>query len=223
MPGPPAEHAGDPTPLPLARRIPSRLGLFRSNYFCQEPFHVHHRLGRSRRHCRDRDLGDQRLQRPRRHAAEDQPGLRRHRRAAQAAPRPDPQSGGDGEGLCRPRERNSGGGHPGAQCRGRSARGRAEGGGREHADRRARQVVRAVGELSGPEGQRELPAVAERPVRHREQARRLAPLLQQRGAGIQHRHPAVPGGAVRRHVRLQPASVLRRRRATARNSSRRRA
>ncbi len=38
--------------------------------------------------------------------------------------------------------------------------------------------------------------------RHREQARRLAPLLQQRGPGIQHRHRAVPGGAVRPAVRL---------------------
>ena len=52
----------------------------------------------------------------------------------------------------------------------------------------------------------------DRALRHREQARRLAPLLQQRGAGIQHRHPAVPGRAVRRHVRLRPAPVLRRRR-----------
>ena len=86
-----------------------------------------------------------------------------------------------------------------------------------------RQAVRAVGELSEPEGQRELPAVAERPLRHREQARRLAPLLQQRGAGIQHRHPAVPGRAVRRHVRLRAAPVLRSRRPTARSSNRRRA
>ncbi len=51
-----------------------------------------------------------------------------------------------------------------------------------------------------------------RPLRHREQARRLAPLLQQRGAGIQHRHPAVPGGDVRQHVRFHAASILRRRR-----------
>ena len=108
----------------------------------------------------DRDLGDQRLQRPRRHAAEDQPGLRRHRRAAQAAPRPDPQSGGDGKGLCRARERNAGGGGPGAQRGDRRARRRAEGGGGKHAHRRAAAIVRIVGKLSEPEGQRELPAVA---------------------------------------------------------------
>ena len=40
----------------------------------------------------------------------------------------------------------------------------------------------------------------------------VAALLQQRRAGIQHRHPAVSGGAVCRHVRLHPARVLRRRR-----------
>ena len=37
-----------------------------------------------------------------------------------------------------------------------------------------------------------------RALRHREQDRGVAALLQQCGAGIQHRHPAVPGGAVRR-------------------------
>ena len=94
------------------------------------------------------------LQRPRRHAAAGQPGLRRHRRAAQAAPRPDPQSGRDGKGLCRARARNAGSGGPGAQRRDRRARRRAEGGGGEHAHRRAAAIVRAVGELSEPEGQR---------------------------------------------------------------------
>ena len=100
------------------------------------------------------------LQRPRRHAAAHQPGVRRHRRSAQAAPRPDPQSGGDGEGLCRARARHAGSRDPGAQRRHRRARGRAEGGGREHADRRAAAIVRAVGELSEPESQRQFPAVA---------------------------------------------------------------
>ncbi len=52
--------------------------------------------------------------------------------------------------------------------------------------------------------------------RHREQARRLAPLLQQCGAGIQYRHPAVPGGSVRRHVRLLGQDLLRSRRAARR-------
>ena len=79
---------------------------------------------------------------------------------------------------------------------------RTEGGGGKHAHRRIAAIVRIVGELSEPEGQREFPAAAKRPIRHREQARRLAPLLQQRGPGIQYRHPAVPGFAVRRHFRL---------------------
>ena len=48
--------------------------------------------------------------------------------------------------------------------------------------------------------------------RRREQDRGGAAVLQQRGAGVQHRHPAVPGGAVRRHAGLQPADLLRRRR-----------
>ena len=64
--------------------------------------------------------------------------------------------------------------------------------------RRARPADRAVGGLSGPQGQRQFPAAAERTLRHREQDRRQPPLLQQRGAGIQHRHPADAGGAVRR-------------------------
>ena len=56
----------------------------------------------------------------------------------------------------------------------------------------------------------------------REQDRRRAPLLQQRRAGIQHRHPAVPGGAARR-----PDSASRRRNSStsapsARRSARRR-
>ena len=73
-----------------------------------------------------------------------------------------------------------------------------------------RQLFALSESLSGPEGQRELPAAAGRAVRHREQARGRAALLQQRGAGIQHRHPAVPGGAVRRLARLprrRPSSI----------------
>ena len=45
-----------------------------------------------------------------------------------------------------------------------------------------------------------------RALRPREQDRRRAPLLQQRGAGIQHRHPAVPGRAVRRLAGLHAAA-----------------
>ena len=61
-----------------------------------------------------------------------------------------------------------------------------------------------------------------RAVRHREQARGGAALLQQCGAGIQHRHPELPGRADRRPARLPRARVLRSRRDSARSSSRRR-
>ena len=86
-----------------------------------------------------------------------------------------------------------------------------------------RQVVRAVGELSEPEGQRQLPAVAVGSLRHREQARGLAALLQQRGAGIQHRHPALPGGAVRRRHSASASANSSMSAATAPSSNRRRA
>ena len=58
--------------------------------------------------------------------------------------------------------------------------------------------------------------------RHREQDRRGAPLLQQRGAGIQYRHPAVPGRAVRRLARLPPRSSSSTSAASARRSARHR-
>ncbi len=48
--------------------------------------------------------------------------------------------------------------------------------------------------------------------RPREQDRRQPPLLQQRGPGIQHRHPADACGIVRRHVRFHPQGFLRSRR-----------
>ena len=51
----------------------------------------------------------------------------------------------------------------------------------------------------------------------------VPPLLQQRGAGIQHRHPAVPGGAVCRLVRLLPSASSSTSATTAPSSSRRRA
>ena len=75
---------------------------------------------------------------------------------------------------------------------------------RKPAERRARQADRAVRGLSGPQGQRQFPAAGERAVRPREQDRRQPPLLQQRGSGIQYRHPADARRAVRRHVRLHP-------------------
>ena len=46
----------------------------------------------------------------------------------------------------------------------------------------------------------------------RTSSRRLAPLLQQRGAGIQHGHPAVPRIAVRRNIRLFTTHFFRSRR-----------
>ena len=58
--------------------------------------------------------------------------------------------------------------------------------------------------------------------RPREQDRRRAPLLQQRGAGIQHRHPAVPGRAARRPARLHAEGILRPRRRARDGSGRRR-
>ena len=42
-------------------------------------------------------------------------------------------------------------------------------------------------------------------LRHREQDRRLAPLLQQRGPGVQRLDPAVPGGPLRRLAGLHRA------------------
>ena len=54
--------------------------------------------------------------------------------------------------------------------------------------------------------------LAERIVRPREQDRGQPPLLQQRGPGIQHRHPADARRAVRRHVRLHQEGILRSRR-----------
>ena len=49
----------------------------------------------------------------------------------------------------------------------------------------------------------EFPAIADRADRSGKQDRRLAALLQQRGAGIQHRHPALPRRFVRRLVRFR--------------------
>ena len=60
--------------------------------------------------------------------------------------------------------------------------------GRKRAERRAAPALRAVGGLSGPEGQHQFPAIADRDCRYRKQDRRRPPLLQQRGAGIQYGH-----------------------------------
>jgi LemA protein len=58
-------------------------------------------------------------------------------------------------------------------------------------------AFRARRGLSGPQGQHEFPAVADRTRRRREQDRRRAPLLQQRRAGIQHRDRATARRALR--------------------------
>ena len=57
----------------------------------------------------------------------------------------------------------------------------------------------------GPQGQRQLPAAAGELSDLENKIAASAPLLQQRGPGIQHRHPADAGRAVRRHVRLHHA------------------
>ena len=86
-----------------------------------------------------------------------------------------------------------------------------------------RQAVRTFGELSEPEGQRQLPAIAVGSLRHREQTRSLQALLQQRGAGIQHRHPTVPGGDVSPACSVSRSVNSSTSARTARNSNRRRA
>ena len=78
--------------------------------------------------------------------------------------------------------------------------------------RRAAPTVRAVGGLPGPKGEPELPAIADRDRRRREQDRGGAALLQQRGVRVQRRYPAVPRRAVRGVARVPRARVLRRRR-----------
>ncbi len=83
-----------------------------------------------------------------------------------------------------------------------------------------RQLFALSGSLSGPQGQRQFPAIAGRADRSRKQDRGLPALLQQRGAGIQRRHPAFPRRFVRRLVRLCAEGFLRpRRRSPGRNRS----
>ena len=77
-------------------------------------------------------------------------------------------------------------------------------------------ALRALGGLSRPQGQRQFPAIAGGVDRHREQDRRGAALLQQRGAGIQHRHPEIPG----RPVRLALSASRRRTSSTSATSAR---
>ncbi len=77
---------------------------------------------------------------------------------------------------------------------------------------RAAPTVRARRSLSGPQGQRQFPAIAGGADRSREQDRGRAALLQQCGAGIQYRHPAFPRRPVRRRVRFRAEGILRSRR-----------
>jgi LemA protein len=75
--------------------------------------------------------------------------------------------------------------------------------------RRARPADRAVGGLSRPQGQRQLPAASGRTVRHREQARCRPPLLQQRGWNTTPASSRLPGGAVRRrNFGFQPQTIF---------------
>ena len=164
-----------------------------------------HRRGRAAGDLRGRDV-----QRPRAPAQPGRGSLLRHRRAAQAPARPDPQPGRDGQGLRRPRA-------PGVRERDRRAQHRdrragpgGAGPGREPAHRRAAPVVRGRRGLPGPEGEPELPRAAERAHRHRGQDPGLAPLLQHDRARPEHEDRAVP---VERH------RALRERRASASSSS----
>ena len=102
------------------------------------------------------------LQRPRHAAAALPAGLLRHRRAAQAAPRPGAEPGRDREGLRGAREGHARGRDQGAQRGGdRAGPGRA-GRRRGRAAGRAAPALRAGRGLSRPQGQPELPAAAGR-------------------------------------------------------------
>ena len=75
-----------------------------------------------------------------------------------------------------------------------------------------RQMFALAESLSRPQSQHQFPAIAGGVDRHRKQDRSRAALLQQRGAGIQHRHPAISRGLVRVDVRVHREGVLRSRR-----------
>ena len=95
----------------------------------------------------------------------------RYRRAAQAAPRSDPEPRRDREGLRQPRARHARRRRQGAQFRDVGAGPGAGRCRRKPAERRARAADRAVGGLSGPQGQRQFPAACRRTLRSRKQDR----------------------------------------------------
>ena len=133
------------------------------------------------------------------HAAAGQPVLRRHRRAAEAAPRPDPEPGRDREGLRGARARHARSGRPGAQRRGGGARGRA-GRSRPKTCSPARcgqlfALSEAYPDLKANANFQQLQAELSDIENKLAAARRFFNNAVQR---IQHRHPAIPGGAVRR-------------------------
>ena len=96
---------------------------------------------RDHRHSRaDRPRGADLHPHPQQHDRQPQSGRRgveRHRRAAQATPRPGPQPGRDGEGLRDPRERGLREGDQGPRRRDVGARGWRDRAGRAEADRGA--------------------------------------------------------------------------------------
>src|SRR5690606_35338933 len=148
-----------------------------------------------------------------------QPGphrLGRHRRAADAAPRPGAAAGRGGARLCRPRGGGAGGGDRAAGA-GAGAAGAAEAGrGGDRAGAGDRQAARAEGGLPGPQGQPELRQAAAGPGRGGGAPAVRPPLLQRRGARLRRRDPAGPGPRRRPRVRLRRRRVLPGRRSRAR-------
>ena len=141
-----------------------------------------------------------------------QPVLVGHLGPAQAAPRPGAQSGRDGEGLCRHErgtlEAVTAARNAAVAASGPEAAAKAE----NMLTGALRQLFALVRGLSRPQGQPEFPPAPVGTLRHREQDRRLAALLQQLGPGIQHLDRAVPGGPHRPPVRLHRPRILRARR-----------
>ena len=128
---------------------------------------------------------------------EGQGGLERGAEPVSAPRRPDPQSGRDGEGLCRAREGGAGRRRRGAR-QGDAGDGVAGNADRSRslqgvpgkpvgADQRAVAAARGGRELSRPQGQPEFPGAAGAARRHREPHRGGPARLHRGGARVQHR------------------------------------
>ena len=147
-------------------------------------------------------------------------GLVEHRRAAEAAERPDPEPRRDREGLRRPRARRLRGGHEGA---GRDGTGFDAGRGgrrRQHPRPGARPSLRGRRGVPRPEGVAELPPAAVGADRHGGQDLGRAALLQRHRARVQQRDPDVPDAPLRGRRSASPrASSSRPTRATAPRST----